>query len=171
LTEAPQLAEDFEAAGGITLHPDEFLAALNPEFMIEWATPILGVDNPALAQAQAQLQNGDFFNSLLTVREALRTLPERIYLLEGKDVTIRANTWITDLAFDQGARQISFRTHGPPEGTVQASVEIPKDLLAGPFLVKVDGQPYDFSTSEDVTHTTLEFEFGQGPHQVVIIEE
>jgi hypothetical protein len=171
LTEAPHLAEDFEAAGGITLHPDEFLAALNPEFMIEWATPILGANHPALAQAQAQLQNDDFFDSLLTVREALHTLPEHTYLLEGEDVAVRANTWITDLAFDQSARQISFRTHGPPQGTVQASVEIPKDLLVGPFLVNVDGQPHDFTTSENGTHTTLDMEFSQGPHQVVIIEE
>jgi hypothetical protein len=171
LTEAPQLAEDFEAAGGITLHLDEFLAALNPEFMIEWATPILGADHPALAQAQAQLQNGDFFDSLLTVREALRTLPEHTYLLEGEDVTIQANTWITDLTFDQSAHQISFRTHGPPEGAVQASIEIPKELLAGPFLVNVDGQSHAFTTSENGHYTTLDIEFAQGPHQVVIIEE
>jgi hypothetical protein len=171
MTEAPQLAEDFEAAGGITLHPDEFLAALNPEFMIEWATPILGADHPALAQAQAQLQNGDFFDSLLTVREALRTLPEHTYLLEGEDVAARANTWITDLAFDQSARQISFRTHGPPEGTVQASVEISKGLLVGPFLVNVDEQSHAFTTSENGDYTTLDIEFAQGPHQVVVIEE
>jgi hypothetical protein len=105
------------------------------------------------------------------VREALRTLPEHTYLLEGEDVTIRANTWITDLAFDQSARQVSFRTHGPPEGITQASVEIPKDLLAGPFLVNVDGQPHAFMTSENGTHTTIGIGFSQGPHQVVIIEE
>lgn len=82
---APErFTEAFESAGGIVLTPDEFLAALNPEFMIDWAAPILGADHPALAQAQAQLQNGDFFDSLLTVREALRTLPEHAYLLEGE---------------------------------------------------------------------------------------
>jgi len=51
---------------------------------------------------------------------------------------------------------------------VQAFVVMPKDLLVEPFLVNVDGQPHDFSSSEDVTHTTLEFEFVQGPHQVEV---
>ena len=37
---------------------------------------ILGVDHPALAQAQAQLQEGDFLGSLYTMRQALRTLSE-----------------------------------------------------------------------------------------------
>jgi len=71
------VTEEFERAGGVVLHPDEFVAALNPEFMIEWAAPILGAEHPALAQAQAQLQDGAFFDSLLTVREALRNLPTR----------------------------------------------------------------------------------------------
>jgi ligand-binding sensor domain-containing protein len=174
LTEAPQLAEDFERAGGIVLTPDEFLAALNPEFMIKWATPILGPEHLALGEARAQLEAGEYLTSLLTVRDALRTLPERTYLLEVEEagqlftVTVQANTWITDLTFDQSGQEISFWTHGPPEGTVQASVVIPKDLLVGPFFVNVDGQPHDFSTSEDVIHTTLNFEFAQGPHRVEV---
>jgi len=71
------VTEEFERAGGVVLHPDEFVAALNPEFMIEWAAPILGAEHPALALAQAQLQDGAFFDSLLTVRAALRNLPTR----------------------------------------------------------------------------------------------
>lgn len=90
------VVDDLQRAGVVVLHPDEFLAALNPEFMIEWATPILGADHPALAQVRDQLQNGNFLDSLLTVREALRTLPELSGLLKGKDATNRVNTWITE---------------------------------------------------------------------------
>lgn len=72
-TSAPErFTTGFEQAGGIVLTPDEFMAALNPEFMIELATPILGSDHPQLAQARDQLAVGDFLGSLLTVREALK---------------------------------------------------------------------------------------------------
>jgi hypothetical protein len=168
---------EFERGGGIVLTPDEFMAALNPEFMIDWATPILGSESTALAEARAQLEAGEFLQSLLTVRQALRTPPERAYVfeveVEGREFTVqvRANAWVTDFTFDDSGRQLSFRTHGPPEGTVQAAIIIPHELLAGPFVVNVDGQPHDFSDSQDETHTTLNFEFAQGPHQVVVAGE
>jgi hypothetical protein len=66
--------EAFENAGGIVLHPDEFFAALNPEYMIELATPLLGSAHPDLTEAKQQLTEGKYFTSLLTVREALRTV-------------------------------------------------------------------------------------------------
>ena len=72
LTETPQFAEDFERAGGIVLTPDEFLAALSPEYMIELASPILGSEHPALTEARERLAAGDYFISLVTVRNALR---------------------------------------------------------------------------------------------------
>ena len=75
--DALELIGMLEQAGVLVLTPDEYMAALNPEFMIEWATPILGAEHPSLAQARAQLQDGAFFDSLLTVREALKDLPSR----------------------------------------------------------------------------------------------
>ena len=54
------------------LTPDEFMAALNPEYMIEFATPIVGANHPALIQARAQLRDGRYLESLLTLRGALR---------------------------------------------------------------------------------------------------
>jgi len=155
-----------ESGGGVVLHPDEFLASLNPEFMIEWATPILGAGHPALAQAQDLLAQGDFLDSLSTVREALRTLPGRSYRLDSEDITIRANAWVTDLALDRSGRRVSFQTRGPPEGTVRAAVEIPKERMGRPSVVRVDGQSHTFATSESGTHTTLELQFAQGPHAV-----
>lgn len=61
----------FENAGGVVIHPDEFMAALNPEFMIEFAAPLLGMQHPAITEAQQQLAAGEYFNSLMTVRAAL----------------------------------------------------------------------------------------------------
>lgn len=71
------LTEDFERDGGVVLHPDEFLAALNPEFMIDFAEPILGAGHPALTQARVYLAEGAYLDSLYTVREALKTASPR----------------------------------------------------------------------------------------------
>jgi hypothetical protein len=75
--DAPQLIDKMESAGILVLTPDEYMAALNPEYMIEFATPLLGADNQSLVQAQALLESGKFFESLLTVREALKSIPNR----------------------------------------------------------------------------------------------
>jgi hypothetical protein len=74
-TDTPRLfIEKFECIGGIVLTPDEFVAALNPKYMIDFATPILGAGHAAITEARQQLNAGEFFNSLLTVRDALRQI-------------------------------------------------------------------------------------------------
>jgi len=172
LTEAPQLAEDLERSGGVVLPPEEFIAALNPEFMIEWAAPILGSEHPALDEARQRLAEGDQLTSLLTVRDALRTLPERTYLLEVAQAraAVTGNTSITDLAFNSSARSVSFLTHGPPKGTVQASIVVPNKFLIEPLVVRIDGLPQSYTSFKNSTHTTLQLEFFQGPHQVDVSE-
>ncbi len=66
------LADELEAAGVVVLYPDEFMAALNPEYMIEFAIPYLGAGHPAIAEANQQLADGYYMKSLLTIRKALR---------------------------------------------------------------------------------------------------
>jgi hypothetical protein len=75
--EVIQLIDQMESAGVLVLTPDEYMAALNPEYMIEFATPLLGADNQSLVQAQTLLESGKFFESLLTVRDALKNLPKK----------------------------------------------------------------------------------------------
>lgn len=73
LADSPRLfTEKLESAGGVVLTPDEFIAALNPEYMIEFATPILGAEDSSLTAAKQQLVAGEYFSSLLTVRQALK---------------------------------------------------------------------------------------------------
>jgi hypothetical protein len=77
LTDAPrEFAEKFENAGGILLSPNEYMAALSPEYMIEFAEPYLGADHPAISEANQQLLEGRFMESLLTIREALSLVIE-----------------------------------------------------------------------------------------------
>ena len=68
------LVDQMESAGILVLTPDEYMAALNPETMIEFATPLLGADHQSLVQAQALLERGEFFQSLLAVRKGLSDL-------------------------------------------------------------------------------------------------
>jgi len=65
--------EAFENRGGLMLTPDEFMSALNPEYMIDFASALLGASDPALIQANQELMDGQYFASLLTTRNALRT--------------------------------------------------------------------------------------------------
>ncbi len=67
-----RIAEDFERRGGLVLTPDELMAALSPEYMMAWASPILGADHPALVEAQSLLNQGRYFESLSVVRKTLR---------------------------------------------------------------------------------------------------
>ncbi|MHC4321629.1 MAG: T9SS type A sorting domain-containing protein, partial [Planctomycetota bacterium] len=72
-TDTPrQFTEQFENGGGIVLSPDEFVAALNPEYMINLATSILGAGHPGIADANQLLVDGKYYSSLVTVRNALQ---------------------------------------------------------------------------------------------------
>jgi hypothetical protein len=75
-----RLAAALESGGGVVLTPEEFLAALNPEFLIDWATPYLGAGHPAIVEAQTLLSEDSFRESLFVVREALKELPSRVWL-------------------------------------------------------------------------------------------
>lgn len=172
LTYAPGLTKKLENAGGMALYPDELLAVLNPEFMINWATPILGEGHTELIQAQDQLDSGLFLQSLLTVRAALLELPEKMYNLtiqkDGRaiELEIRANTWITDLDYDNQTRQIAFHTHGPSSGTAQIEVLLPPELATESWVAVVDGKNQLVSSTEPKSNGSLLFSMAQGPHLV-----
>jgi len=75
IMDAPdRFADALESGGGVVLTPEEFLATLNPEFMIDWSTPYLGTDHPAIVEAQTLLSEESFRESLFVVREALKEL-------------------------------------------------------------------------------------------------
>ena len=67
-----ELVDTFESRGILVLTPDEYMAALNPEYMISFASQYLAADDPSLLKAQALLDNSQFFESLMIVRQALK---------------------------------------------------------------------------------------------------
>jgi len=74
LDDSMEITREFERRGGLVLQPDEFMAALNPEYMIEFATGRLGTGHAALASARQLLNSGQYLDSLLAVRAALRSI-------------------------------------------------------------------------------------------------
>ena len=72
LTNVPTLFQnEFQRLGGTVLRTDEFVAALNPECMIQFAEPILGTSHPQVVAAKNLLTSKKIVESLLTIRGAL----------------------------------------------------------------------------------------------------
>lgn len=184
MTEVPQMAGEMQAAGILVLSPDEFMAAINPEFMTNWAADVMSPSHPDVREATHYLNSGDFFASLLAARKALGPQPRRAFDLELSTscvVTINTNTWITNLAFSTYGRQLTFDTHSYPHGSVQTQILIPDACIPDPYPdtrleVLVDGVSVPFDLQHEAvglgksTQWKITFQFPQGEHQVVVKE-
>jgi len=164
------VTEEFERRDGVLLTPDEFMAALNPEYMIEWATPMLNPNEPALDEAQRLLDDGQFIQSLYTVREALRTFPERTYTSSDSNVIVKANAWVTDLQLDQQAGVLLFHTHSSPTTGIQIRLQLPEYLFSENSIVTVDGVSVAANISLEESIQVIEFTLAGGPHEVQVIK-
>ena len=83
--------EKFENTGGLVLTPNEFLAALNPEYMIELAEPILGSGNAGLVEAKNEYASGNYYKSLIAVRNALKPQVVSEIVLTPPSTTVEIN--------------------------------------------------------------------------------
>lgn len=81
-TTPTRFAEAFAARGGLTLTPDEFIASLNPEIMLDLAKKYIGT-NPDIVDAEQLLSEGKYLQSLLASRRALKVVPTGITHQEG----------------------------------------------------------------------------------------
>lgn len=74
LDRAPgEFVSKFEQNGGVVLTPDEFVAALNPQYMIDFAKPILGAEHSAMLDAEQELGVGNYYQSLMKIRAGLNS--------------------------------------------------------------------------------------------------
>ena len=180
LNELPKkFVRSFERAGGLVLSPDEFLAALNPEFMLEWAATIL--PSVQLQTARDFMNLNDYMGSLISIREALADLPQQTYDISvggPLPINIQANSYITHSSYDPGQRLISFRTHGPPDGIVKLTIFIPVDVFSSVSItdiestilkIELDGQTYDLNPEVSGNYASVQLnDFEQGLHQIKI---
>jgi hypothetical protein len=164
------VTDEFTRRGGLLLTPDELMAALNPEYMIGWAASMLGSGHPALRQAQNYLDQGQYFQSLLTVREVLRTFPESTYLSTEGKVSIQANAWITDLQLDSQNDILSFSVHSSPTTEIHLALQLPNDLFGETLTVTSDGEPVTARISTQDGTPMVEFNLLGGSHSVLVIK-
>jgi hypothetical protein len=160
------VTEEFTRRGGLLLTPDELMAALNPEYLIGWATSMLGSDHPGLRQGQIYLDQGQYYQSLVTVREVLRAFPESTYLSTENKASVRANAWITDLQLDTQNDNLSFCVHSSPTTEVHLTLQLPKDLFGETLTVTSDGEPVTARISIKDGTLMVEFNLVGGSHSV-----
>jgi parallel beta-helix repeat protein len=85
-------------------------------------------------------------------------------------VSVESNSTVSNLAFNQPNKEISFHVTGP-DGTIGFSnVTIPKQLLYGePWSVLIDGISVTPTIAENETHSILYFTYTHSTHKVQII--
>ena len=84
-------------------------------------------------------------------------------------VSVESNSTVSNFAFNQPDKEISFNVTGL-NGTIGiCNVTIPKQLLRGePWTVLVDAQPATFTQTENDTHSMLYFTYGHSTHRIQI---
>ena len=115
------------------------------------------------------VSNGQFLESLYTVREALRAFPERIYSPINSNMTIKANAWVTDLQLDQQAGNLSFFAQSSPTTEIHIELRYPEDFFVMTPSVTVNNVPIAIAYSSDGTIMQIEFVLSGGSHQVQVM--
>jgi hypothetical protein len=93
-----------------------------------------------------------------------------VTLFEKKtDVPIESNVAVTDFAFDEQKKQLTFHIEGKKDTRGIADIEISK-VLEGPFTVLVDGKAIDtFATIDGQDRQFIRSYYDDASHDVTII--
>jgi len=85
-------------------------------------------------------------------------------------VSVYSNSSVTQFNFEQSLAQMSFEVFGETATVGFCNVTIPKALLKdNPWTVKIDDEPWAFTTSDNTTHSFIYFTYAHSSsHQVVI---
>jgi len=78
------------------------------------------------------------------------------------DVKVSCNSTLSNFSFNQTEKMISFQLMGIPETVGYCNVSFPKDLLGGPFTIRVNGSPPDTFGETSNGETSLHFTFNFG---------
>jgi hypothetical protein len=139
--------------------------------MVRIRTKIPAITLVAQVYTREGGEDPDFF-LFTTAREKYSI--ERNYLFEveweGKTypVGVLSNSTVSNFAFDQPKKQISFNVTGLADTVGFCNVTIPKELLDGEFTVWIGGEEITFTLLQNETHSFLYFTFIQGDYVVTI---
>src|SRR5581483_5022307 len=86
-------------------------------------------------------------------------------------VGLETNSRIVDASFDPPSKSIKIELEGAQGAAGKSEFAIPKEFMAGPFTVSVDGkvaQPESIKVSENQTYSTIEIEHEHGAQEIVV---
>jgi len=83
-------------------------------------------------------------------------------------ISIRSNSSVSSLVFDQATGTIAFKTADSSETAGSAVVSIPTGLLNGAFRVQVNGQNVQFGEASSLAHTDISIGYGGGINTIAI---
>ncbi|MFQ6075535.1 MAG: PQQ-binding-like beta-propeller repeat protein [Candidatus Bathyarchaeia archaeon] len=84
-------------------------------------------------------------------------------------VAITTNSSISNLAFNQPLKQISFNVSGLSGASGYCNVTIPIELLSGTFTVLFDGTSISYTLTQNSTHSSIYFEYTHSVQEIQII--
>lgn len=139
----------------------------------------------ASSDAMYERYLGDFDNSLRTLRISgvlnfesavadmlgLQTENHTVMALGNPvDVSIRSNSQVSDVRFDEGEKRLSLRVEGE-DGTTGTAIVAVASVLESPYTVTIDGEVWDDFSEISVNESgerLLRISYSRGVHDVVI---
>jgi hypothetical protein len=168
-----------EAGNATTFNAIDIPTLLNAthQYAIDWEALPIGEEGVTV---QVDSNGDDIFehtftsDSELTQSEFLAQITLYIFsIIWGEEtfiVSVESNSTVSNFAFNQPDKEISFNVTGP-DGTIGfCNVTIPKALLyAEPWTVLIDGAPMPPTITENETHSCLYFTYTHSTHKIEII--
>jgi hypothetical protein len=85
-------------------------------------------------------------------------------------VTVLSDSALSDFQFTQQNKQVSINATGPKGMPSFCNFTIPKNLLTGPWTVKVDGENVTPTVAENDTYTFVYVPYTHTGTQVITVE-
>jgi uncharacterized protein YfaS (alpha-2-macroglobulin family) len=164
--ETAEISDDGEYSTSFTLADDARLGSYTINTNIDVEANLLAQLEASLA---AKIKASSRFEVVSPMGFAINA--------EGKefDVDIASNSSsVTEFAFEQAEKKVSFKVEGETGTKGVAQVTLPKELLAGQLMVTIDGRAVAeesndvIVTSDTATEMTIEINYPHSEHTIEI---
>jgi hypothetical protein len=84
-------------------------------------------------------------------------------------VSLQTNSRVLGATFDPLSKSININLEGAQDAAGRSEFSIPKEFMAGPFAVSLDGRPAESARiTENQTHTTIAIEHGHDLQEITL---
>jgi hypothetical protein len=147
------------------------------QYTIDWSTLSLGEEGVTVmvdSDGDGTFEHTFTSDSELTQGEFLAQIALYTFsIVWGEEtfiVSVESNSTVSNFAFNQPCKEISFNVTGEVGTIGFCNVTIPKALLYGePWTVLIDGAPVPATITENATHSCLYFTYTHSTHTIQII--